>query len=315
MSGGIKFSYDDHIYSFTTDMCPGGVFFKKPVFIPLVCTHGYFFRRPNGCKMQNSDIIGGSDYACEKINVNTSTTVQAFIPITNPDLPLDHTIAMFDDANTLKNFRRFSYIKGLEEQYVGNSAGAVGVVVANPRPTPPIRIGNLCYEGHAQAAGSAYVAPLALEESHSVFLPVCKTDSRHFPWNKATRSFFTKGYSSPSLFPKEVPARLRHSSSKLDEKSELSKFEIWGGLAYCLQEKVEETAEETVKLGGLFPSIESLKPLCHAKKTTVVGKSRSKRFALKRPYMGCLARCVRAMTGDWAIGSGGGEATQAPPPS
>ncbi|CAG7721671.1 unnamed protein product [Allacma fusca] len=316
MPGGIKFAYDEGIYSFTTDMCPGGVFFKKPLFIPLVCTHGYFFRRSNGCKMENSDVIAGSDYACEKINVNTSQIVQAFIPITNPDLPLDHTISFYDDPNTLRNFRRFSYIKGLEEQYSGNSAGAAGVVVANARVTPPISIGELCYEGRGQSSGSSYVASLDLTDSTNIFSPGCKPGSRPFPWKKSNRYFFTKGYSSPSLFPKQVHAVLKDSLTKYEEQegSDLSKFEIWDGLAYCLQTPVDQSEKDTIKLGGIYPRIETLKPLCHSQKGTAVGRTRSKRFALRRPYMGCLARCVRAMTGEWAVSSGGGAGGDTAPP-
>ena len=82
--------------------------------------------------------------------------MQALIPITAPELPLEHTIAFYDDKDTLKNFRRFAYIKALRGKYSGRETGAVGAFVCNTHNTPKTSIGTLCYEGWPDTEGGTF---------------------------------------------------------------------------------------------------------------------------------------------------------------
>ncbi|CAG7723599.1 unnamed protein product [Allacma fusca] len=266
MIGGMKLGFDGDIYSFTLDVCPGGVFFKEAIHIPLQCTHGYFLKRPNGCKMEDSDIIGGLNYACNRIGKDTSVLTQALIPLTNPEYPTQHTITFFDDMDTLKNFRRYTYVKGLEGEYEGSDEGAIAVVVANSHKTPQISIGNMCYEGKSRTSAAAYMATLKANSvkgaSNQFFVQKCSDDSYQFPWSSATRYPVTTAFSAPQIFHNEIKARLSKTSK---ERSGLEDFEIWNGLAYCLQEK-QEMINEKVKPVGLYPKLDGeLEPMCGKK--------------------------------------------------
>ncbi|CAG7838515.1 unnamed protein product [Allacma fusca] len=209
MPGGIKVTIEGKLYSATTDLCSGGIFFKRPVQIEKTCTHGYFFRRSNGCSMNNSDIISGKNYACAN---STFGLVQAIIPLTPPELPTDHSIAFYDDPDTLKNFRRYSFAKGLRHQYSGSDIGAVGVVVTNTHNTPKIGIGYMCYEGKPATGGAAFQTDLPWYYSHrgynDFFARKCREDSYYFQWRKARRYSYTEGYSNPEDFNGETEASL-----------------------------------------------------------------------------------------------------------
>ncbi|CAG7657536.1 unnamed protein product, partial [Allacma fusca] len=74
--------------------------------------------------------------------------------------PLDHTITFFDDANTLKNLRRFTYVRGLEGSYESTGSEPAGVIVTNSQKTPKLKIGHLCYEGKSQNSALAHMAVL-----------------------------------------------------------------------------------------------------------------------------------------------------------
>lgn len=40
MAGGMKLGFQGQIYSFTSDLCSGGVFFKNPIHLEKICIHG-----------------------------------------------------------------------------------------------------------------------------------------------------------------------------------------------------------------------------------------------------------------------------------
>ncbi|CAG7815980.1 unnamed protein product, partial [Allacma fusca] len=218
MPGGLKIGINGKIFSFTTDVCSGGVFFKHPVPVEFVCTHGYFFRRPNGCLMADSDVIAGRSYVClnQSTDLDSSANlqrkqnfVQAFIPLTTPELPLEHTIAFYDDADTLRNFRRYSFLKGLHHMYDPHDPGSSGVVISNSHNTPEINIGKLCYQGIPATGGAAFVANLSFDfsgEPDGFFSRRCKKSSIYFPWRKTIRFDFTEGSSDPHHFAREIQA-------------------------------------------------------------------------------------------------------------
>jgi hypothetical protein len=266
MPGGMKLVIGGDTYSFTSDICSGGIFFKQPVHVELTCLHGYFLKRPNGCSMEGGSIIGGQNYVCQRVNKDKTNLVQALVPVTNPERPLDHTITFFDDPDTLQNLRRYTYVKGLEGGYEGIGSDPVGVIVTNTQKTPKINIGNVCYQGKTQHSGSSYMARLATavnrDSSSEIFTPGCDAQAVPFPWGKESVYNFSEGYSAPNLFDNEIKAKLSTSKHGVDHIPESQKHEIWGGLAYCLQAETKVSPTGSIKMNGIEPSIESLQFFC-----------------------------------------------------
>ncbi|CAG7834705.1 unnamed protein product [Allacma fusca] len=262
--GGLKLVIDNAIYSFTTDVCSGGVFFKDPVLVEFECIHGYYLARPNGCSMEGSYIAGGSNYACQKSNA--PDLIQAFIPVTNPMHPLDHTIALYDEPDTLKNFRRYTVdeIKGSKNE---DSYSPVGAIVTNSQKSQKVNIGSLCYEGKTRKAGYAHMGKLRIniktdDPKNRKITPGCNIDSLIFPWGDESSYNFSPGSTDSELFGREKMAALPKPLELSEAASLKNKFEIWGGLAYCLQANITATADGSFKMEGVQPSIESLKMFC-----------------------------------------------------
>jgi len=82
--------------------------------------------------------------------------VQAFIPLTNPGAPTEHTIALYNDPDTLEGFRRYTLRLAKDKGYVGGFNGSGLMVVSNPDKIPETSIGPLCYRGIHGANGAAY---------------------------------------------------------------------------------------------------------------------------------------------------------------
>ncbi|CAG7834458.1 unnamed protein product [Allacma fusca] len=199
MPGGMKLVIDGDTFSFTTDTCSGGVFFKRPVFIQLTCFHGYYLTRPNGCSMENNQIIGGQNYVCQEVNKDKTKKIQAFIPVTNPDNPLAHTISFFDEPGMLKNLRRLAYVEGLEGAYdnLNLLSAPVGAIVTTPDKTPRVTIARTCYQGKSQRSASAYLVSLPGGQQdaprNKMFTLGCADGAVDFPWNTESVHNFTEG--------------------------------------------------------------------------------------------------------------------------
>ncbi|CAG7730430.1 unnamed protein product [Allacma fusca] len=288
MPGGMKLVIDGNTYSFKTDLCSGGIFFKQPVHIELSCLHGYYLKRPNGCSMEGNSIISGQNYACQRVNKDKSKMVQALVPVTNPDQPLDHTLTFFDDPNTLKNLRRYTYVRGLEGAYEDSGSDPVGVIVTNPQKTPKINIAKLCYQAKAPHTASSYMSRLPrtvnLDVSTTkIFTRGCDSGSVAFPWGKETVFNFTEGYSAQDIFSNEIMAVL----SGVGETSvpQITSHEIWGGLAYCLQANTQVSSTGTIKMRGIQPPLESLQSFCSkpsGRTAAMVPGQKRKRRSLRR---------------------------------
>ncbi|CAG7828940.1 unnamed protein product [Allacma fusca] len=267
MPGGMKLVINGDTFSFSTDICSGGVFFKKPVHIELSCLHGYFLKRSNGCSMDKNIIVGGENYVCQRVNKDKNSLVQALIPVTNPESPLDHTITFFDDGNTLENLRRYTYVQGLEGIYESgrSSQNLAGVIVTNTQKTPLISIENVCYQGQTLPTADAYLAMLpsvaSQGPSSTIFQSGCGPNAMTFPWGSKTVHNFTSGYSAQEIFETEKVADLTNKKPS-DSVSDTIRTEIWDGLAYCLQAKMEVSTTGGIKMAGIEPSIESLKLFC-----------------------------------------------------
>jgi hypothetical protein len=297
MPGGMKIGIDGKTYGFTTDLCSGGIFLKKPTELDFMCTHGYFLRRPNGCRMHSNDVVSGSNYVCTDGD-QIKKSIQAFIPLTNPTSPLEHTLAFANDADALASFRRYTYSQGLESQYTEETLeGASVVIVSNAQKTPSISIGNMCYEGK-QSHGAAYVAKLPQElkdgDSEGFFTRTCSAKSVFFPWSKAHHYHFTEGYSSQLEFKNEISANLPAETmlKANEDRLDVSHFEIWNGLAYCLQARHVEGANGKKTMNGIHPSISTLKPLCHNHKEHSRKTRAVQPFEIKEGS--ALARVARA---------------------
>ncbi|CAG7838521.1 unnamed protein product [Allacma fusca] len=260
MPGGMKLVIDGETYTFTTDLCSGGVFFKQPVHIELTCMHGYFLRRPNGCAMKENYILSGENYACQHVQKDKFQLSQAFIPVTNPDEPMHHTITLFDESNSLRNLRRYTYVTGLEGKYEGIDSDPAGVIITNSQKTPSIDLGKLCYQGSAQTTGNSFMTATSKSSGHPVssgnfFKKNCNITSAAFTWGRQVVFNFTEGYSGPDFFQDEVVATMEDFPEPTADSSE---FEIWGGLAYCLQANITEYSNGSTKMSGIIPSMDIL---------------------------------------------------------
>ncbi len=65
-----------------------------------------FLKRSQGCSNNEEEIIGADNFMCFKLNNEHDLKVQAFIPVTNTDFPVSHTITFYDDENLLTGLRR-----------------------------------------------------------------------------------------------------------------------------------------------------------------------------------------------------------------
>ncbi|CAG7722828.1 unnamed protein product [Allacma fusca] len=262
--GGMKLLIKGKIYSFTAELCSGGVFFKSPVLVELKCVHGYYLVRRNGCSIAENYIIGGENYAC--LQTDITEVIQALIPVTNPKAPLNHTITLFDDADTLKNFRRYTLQTFKQGPYEKITSSPVGAIVTNTEQTKKIRVDKLCYEGLTEQNGASHMARLPPQSTITQMDKIrlvsngCNSDSIIFPWGDAVTYDFSHGDTDPNDFTSEIQASLSEPFEL--PQSATARLEIWGGLAYCLQTKTHVTKSGNLLMKGIEPSFKVLGQHC-----------------------------------------------------
>jgi len=109
--------------------------------------------------------------------------LQLLVPITNSEFPGEHTVALYEDADMLTNFRRYTFMSALQNKYVKTEDGARYVIVTNTHNTPEVNIGKVCYDGIADDSGSAVMVDLGatdfsnggifLSDTSFFFIDIC----------------------------------------------------------------------------------------------------------------------------------------------